>query len=619
MTEPLFPYYERELLFIRQLAQDFARQYPAAAGRLLLEPNRSADPHVERLIESFALIAGRIQHKLDDEFPELTDGLISILYPHYLAPIPSMAVVQFDLDPARAQLPQGFHLPRGSRLHTHAVSGLPCRFRTAYPVTLWPVELKSARLQSPPFPPGLQVPPRTAAVLRLRFETMAGLKVSELSLDRLRFHLTGDINLVPYLYELIFNHVFQVTIRPLEGQSGPAPVTLWPEHVLFPVGFEADEGLLPYPKRSFLGYRLLTEMFAFPAKFLFFDLGGWREAARAGFGGGVEVVLFLNRTMRNLEQNLDAAMLVPGCTPVVNLFDQVAEPIALTHTKQEYRIVPDVAHPLGMEVYSVDAVTVTDLSSNSVAEFQPFYSFHHGQTGEGPQSFWYAARRPTVQEDDHGTDVFLSLVDRNFDPMHPTDATLVVRTTCTNRDLPTQLQLAGEALYFELEAAAPLRRVNCIRSPSTPLRPPPRRGHAWRLVSHTVLNHLSLSDPVEGLEALKEMLRLYDFSDPEAGQQHMAAVNRQLVDGITALRTRRVIGRTGGDTASGFCRGIEVTLEFDEEKYIGTGVYLFASVLERFLGLYASLNSFSQLVAKTTQGEGYFKKWPPRSGESPLV
>jgi type VI secretion system protein ImpG len=224
-----------------------------------------------------------------------------------------------------------------------------------------------------------------------------------------------------------------------------------------------------------------------------------------------------------------------------------------------------------------------------------------------------------VHTDDRGTDVFLSLVDLNYDPMQPDDATLIVRTTCTNRDLPMQLQLAGEALYFELEAAAPLRRVNCIRTPSTPLRPPARRGHAWRLVSHLSLNHLSLSDPLEGLAALQEILRLYDFSDPGAGQQHLAAVNRQLVEGIVGMKTRRVVARTGSDTASGFCRGIEVTLEFDEEKYLGTGVFLFASVLERFLGLYASLNSFSQLVGRTTQGEGIFKKWPPRAGELPLV
>jgi type VI secretion system protein ImpG len=215
--------------------------------------------------------------------------------------------------------------------------------------------------------------------------------------------------------------------------------------------------------------------------------------------------------------------------------------------------------------------------------------------------------------------VYLNLVDLNFNPRVPDDTTLVVRTTCTNRDLPVQLQLAGDALYFELEAAAPLERINCVRTPSAPLRPPPRRGGRWRLVSHMLLNHLSLSDPLEGLEALQEILRLYDFSDAEAGQQQMAAINRQLIEGLVGMSTRRVVGRTGGDTASGFCRGIEVSLEFDEQKYIGTGVFLFASVLERFLGLYASVNSFCQLVGKTKQSEGYFKKWPPRAGELLLV
>jgi len=150
MSQEMFHYYERELTFIRQLAQDFARQYPAAAGRLLLEPNRSTDPHVERLIESFALLAGRVQHKIHDEFPELTDALLGVLYPHYLAPIPSMAIVQFELDPLRSQLPDGFPIPRHSLLHTHPVGNLPCKFRTGYPVTLWPVELAESHFLLPP-------------------------------------------------------------------------------------------------------------------------------------------------------------------------------------------------------------------------------------------------------------------------------------------------------------------------------------------------------------------------------------------------------------------------------------------------------------------------------------
>jgi type VI secretion system protein ImpG len=615
MSETLYRYYERELLFFRRLAQEFKELHPAAAGRLLLEPNQSTDPHVERLIQSFALVAGRIHHKLDDEFPELTDALLSVLYPHYLAPVPSMAIVQFDLDPARAELPNGFRIDRHSQLHTQPVKGLACKFRTGYAVTLWPVELTSARLQPPPFPPDLKPPPKTAAALRLQLQCQTEMTFADLALDRLRFFLSGENQLTADLYEVLFNHSLQVVFRPLDKNAKQAPIVLTPEQCLFPVGFEREEGLLSYPNQSFLGYRLLTEFFTFRSKFLFLDLGGWRQVRQAGFQKKVEVIFFLKRSLASLEQGVDAHTFRLGCTPVINLFDQTAEPIRLTQARSEYRIVPDVAYPLGLEVYSVDAVLSTDPTTGTTRDYQPFYSFRHGSSREQREVYWYTSRRPAS---DQATDVYLIPVDPRFDPRLPAESVLVVRTTCTNRDLPRELQRAGEQLYFELEAAAPLARIHCLHAPTLPLRPPLRRGAYWRLISHLCLNHLSLSDPREGRQALQEILSLYDFSDPEAGQQ-LAAVTRQVIEGILAVSSRRVVGRTGAPTASGFCRGLEVTLEFDEQKFVGTGVFLFACVLERFLGLYASINSFTQLVAKTKQGEGALKKWPPRAAERQLL
>jgi type VI secretion system protein ImpG len=631
MSEVLYPYYERELLFIRQLAQEFARQYPAAAGRLMLEPNRSVDPHVERLIESFALLSARIHHKIDDEFPELTDALLNILYPHYLAPVPSCAILAFVPDPDRAPLTDGFLLPRHSALHTHPVRNLPCKFRTAYPVTLWPVRVVDAHFHPPPFPAGLRPPRGTAAALRIELECQGGLKFADLSLDTLRFYLNGQGAMVGALYELLFNSALQVTLQaPAQGttpgpagrREGPPSVTLDPEACLHPVGFAEDEGLLPYPRQSFLGYRLLTEFFTFPEKFTFVDLSGLRHLRRPGFGDRAEVVIYFRETVESVEQGVDAQTFRLGCTPAVNLFEQTAEPIALTHTRYEYKVVPDVAHPGGMEIYSVDSVTGAD-PTRGHTEYEPFYSFRHGMH-DGQQTFWYATRKRATQENDHGTDVYLSLVDLGFRPTLPDEAALVVRTTCTNRDLPLLLQRAGEQLHLELEAAAPLARVQCVRTPTTPLRPPQRRGAYWRLISHLSLNHLSLGDVARGREALQELLRLYDVSVAESAH-HLASVNRQLIEGITEVSSRRVVGRvapTGaGPTApaGGFCRGVEVSVEFDEEKYVGTGLYLFASVLERFLGLYASVNSFSQLVARVRQREGLLKRWPPRAGDQPLL
>jgi type VI secretion system protein ImpG len=618
MSEALYPYYTRELVFIRQLAQEFAKQYPAIANRLLLEENgQSTDPHVERLIQSFALLAGRIHHKLDDEFPELTDAVLGVLYPHYLAPVPSLAIIQFELDPGQAQLPDGFLIKKGTPLHTHPVGDLPCRFRTGYPVTLWPVELTSARLAPPP---AVVVSRRRekAAVLRLEFACLADMSFAELSLERLRFFLTGESQQVANLYEILLNHTIQVVFRSLDAGPRLEPIVLAPEKCLGQVGFEPDEALLPYPPQSFPGYRLLTEFFAYPARFQFVDLGGWRQAARAKFGRKAEVLLFLNRTMTSLEQGVEAATFRLGCAPVINLFEKTAEPVRLTHTRSEYPVIPDVAYPTGMEVFSVDSVTSANPVAGTSTEYQPFYSFRHGRQPEQQRAFWYATRRHSPLKDDRGTDVYLRLVDLNFNPRLPADSVLVIRTICTNRDLPNLLQRAGEGLYFELESAAPLTRIHCLRSPTRPLRPPLRRGAQWGLVSHLCLNHLSIAESAEGLAALQEILKLYDFSDPEAGQ-NLSEVNRQLIEGILAVQSRRVVGRTGTGTAAGFCRGVEITVELDEQKYVGTGAFLFACVLERFLGLYTSINSFSQLIARTKQGGEYLKKWPPRAGEQPLL
>jgi type VI secretion system protein ImpG len=616
MSEALYRHYERELLFIRQMAQEFARQYPAVANRLLLEPNRSADPHVERLIEAFALLTARVQQKLDDEFPELTEALLSVLYPHYLAPVPSLAVVQFEADPTTAT-PAGVTIPRHSKLHAPRAGKTSCQFRTGYPVTLWPVALTDARLQPPPFPAGWQPPPRTAAALRLQLECQGEFAFHRLDLDTLRFYLYGDSQIIGQLYELIFNHTLQVAFRPLDASARAPAVVLRPDECLGQVGFGRDEGLLPYPNQSFLGYRLLTEFFSFPPKFLFVDLSGFREAARAGLGKRLEVTLALNRTLASLEQAVGAKTFRLGCTPVVNLFEQTAEPIPLTHKRYEYRIVPDVHQPDGMEVYSVDQVVSAD--PQGLKEYRPFYAFHHdGGDGAAGEAFWYASRRPSLREGDRGTEVFLHFTDPAFNPRLPAEAVVLVRTTCTNRDVPVELQQAGEALRFDLEAAVPLRAIRCLRTPTAPLRPPLRRGAHRRLLSHLALNHLSITDAVEGKAALQEMLRLYDFADPQAGRQ-LAAVNRNLIDGITAVESRRVVGRIGGPASSGFCRGVEVTIEFDEQKYVGTGVFLFACVLERFLGLYASMNSFTQLVARMKQADGPLKRWPPRAGEGRLL
>ncbi len=345
-----------------------------------MERNRSTDPHIERLIEAFALLTGRIQHKLDDDFPELTTALLGVLYPHYLAPVPSMAIVQFDIDPARAQLPNGFRIGQHSRLSTNPIGDLPCKYRTGYPVTLWPIQVIGCKFTGPPFPRGISAPPNSKSLLRIQLDCLSGMKFSDLTLDTLRFYLTGENETIAQLYEFLFNHVLQVVFLAPEGTANPSPVVFSPRESLFPVGFDIDDGLLPYPSQSFLGYRLLSEYFALPEKFHFLDLGGFRQVCRSGFQKRLDVLLFLNRASSKLAQDINAETFRLGCTPAINLFEQTAEPIPLTQARYEYRIVPDVANPDGMEVYSVDDVVSVDPIAGTTSEYFPFYSFHHGMT-----------------------------------------------------------------------------------------------------------------------------------------------------------------------------------------------------------------------------------------------
>lgn len=606
MSAELLRYYDRELSFIRHLAAQFADEHPKVAARLRLGPDSSQDPHVERLIEAFAYLTARIRQKLEDEFPEITEALLGVLYPHYQAPVPSMAVVQFELDPAQNELTTGHLLKPPTELETEPIQGEPCRFRTCYPVTLWPIEVESATLSRPPFqfPP---VSPRAAAVIRLVLRCRsATMRFADFALGSLRFFLKGQSQHVFPLYDLLLNHACEVAL--VSPPADRATAVLGPE-CLKPVGFEKEEGMLPYTARSFLGYRLLSEYFTFPEKFLFVELGGLDRRHLQQVGNQLEVYVYIDRPAPDLEQNLSSDTFRLGCAPVVNLYTHRCEPIRLTHTDFEYHVVPDVRRPLTHEIYAIDRVTASSPDGEQV-EFRPFFSVKHALES---RAFWHASRRaaePVEGQSDHGTEIYLSLVNLNFEPDAPADWTLDVEATCLNRDLPHRLPFGGGQPYLQLsEGGALVARIVCMTPPTPTLRPAVKQGALWRLVSHLSLNHLSLVDQGDQADALREILKLYDFAD--------SAETRKMIDGILNVSSRRTLGRaTSGPGA--FCRGVETTILFDDERFAGSSLFLFASVLERFLALYCTVNSFSTLVA-STKGQGELRRWPPRIGEKILV
>ena len=610
MREELLDYYERELAYLRRSGADFAEKYPKVAARLELEANKCDDPHVERLLEGFAFLAARVHLKLDDDFPEISEALLEVLYPQYVRPIPAMTVAEFHLDPEQGQATSGVEVPRGAELYTRPVSGAPCKFRTAYRTTLWPLSVAGASWGSPQEVGAAARGPDTVAALRVRLRTPSDVAFEELELETLRFHLSAQANVGTTLYELLFNNCREVLLRPLDG--GDDPVRL-PAAALAPVGFEEDQGVLPLPRRAFLPYRLLTEYFVFPEKYMFFDLGGLDRARARGWEEGVELVFPISSFERSdraefLETGLSPDTFRLGCTPVVNLFERTSEPILLDQRRQEYPVVADARRPDSVAIHSVQEVEPVTSAGQEPPDFAAFHSLRHGGDRDG-KVYWYAKRGSKRWRGDDEADVFLSLVDLSSRTVHPDVDAVTARLTCSNGDLPSRLPFRSDEGDFELAGGGPVERIVALSRPTEVVHPALGEPELWRLISQLGLNFVSLADG--GPEALREVLRLHNFGDDRAA-------GRQ-IDGILELASNPTYARIESEHGLTFARGHRLELTFDEDQFVGGGVFLFASVLERFLGMSVSMNSFVTLAARTRQRKEPLREWAPRAGKKPLL
>jgi len=613
VRDDLLLYYERELTFLRDMGAEFAQKYPKIASRLVLEADKCEDPHVERMLEAFAFLAARVHLKIDDDFPEITEALLNILYPHYMRPVPSMSIVEFQVDSEQVNPGTGLKIARDSVLNSRSVSGAPCKFRTCSDTTFWPVRVASAEWTTadrlrPPIKAA-----DTVAAIRLDLECAGDVTFTKLAMPALRFHLNGEGNLTHTLYELLCNNCARIVIRDPSPKSKIAPVML-DAAALGPSGFAESDSMLPYTRRSFAGYRLMMEYFCFPQKFFFFDLDGLDRLGSEGFGNRAEIIFLISpfeRAERRemLETGITGKTFRTDCVPVINLFRHTAEPILLDQRSYEYQVIPDVSRRNAMEIFSIEDVVSVDPGSEEVHHFEPFYSFRHGATHDREQAFWHAVRRPSGRRGDEGTEMFITLVDLSGRPIRPDAEALTVRTTCTNRDLPSRLPFGNEGGDFELEGAAPIKRIVALTKPTDTLRPPLQKQALWRLISALSLNYLSLVDG--GAEALQEILRLYNFTG--------SAYAEKQIQGLAALSSKRHFARIISENGVAFARGTLVDLTFNEEQFAGGGVFLFAAVLEYFLGLYAGMNSFSQLIARSQQRKEAIRRWPPRAGQKVLI
>jgi len=611
MFEDLLPYYERELSSLRALAFEFAERYPKVARRLQLDRDHCEDPHVERLLEGFAFLAARIHRKLDDEYPEIAESFMQVLYPHFLRPLPSATILQLLPNPKEQGLTEGYRVPRHTPVFAPALQGVSCQFRTCADTQLWPLRVAGARIELCQASEHLRRLTSADAVLTLDLRAQGGLAIAALRLERLRFFLDGPPALMALLYELLFFRLQEVRA----GDSGDLAVL--PRGSVRPVGFDAGEAMFESDPRAFPGFRLLAEYFAFPEKFMFFEVTGL-DGKLAECGDLLRLQFMLapyGATERHLRliQTLGADHFKLGCVPIVNLFKHPGAPIRVSHLQLGYPVAADNQRPGAFEIYSIDSVVraVESDAPECTEEVPPFYSIRHGSDGRNARFYWYATRERARGRHDQGTDVELALVDLDFQPTRPENEVLSLELTCTNRNLPEAIPFgagsAADAFHLPRHPAVKLARP--LRKPSPSLPPPAKRGLQWRLISHLSLNHLAMAS--QGPQALQETLELYNFTDS-------AAVTRQ-IQGIQRLGTRPATTRLPGRAFASFVRGVEVHITFDESCYVGGNLFLFASVLERFLACSCPPNSFVNLHMATLQQEGEVAQWPPRAGETALT
>ncbi|RQH09906.1 type VI secretion system baseplate subunit TssF [Paraburkholderia dinghuensis] len=611
--EELLPYYERELSFLRRYSREFGERYPKIAARLAMTGEHCEDPHVERMIESFALLGARISKRLDDDYPEFTEALLEVLYPHYLRPFPSCSIAQFAAPDSSGNLTEPMVIERATELKSRPIRGVQCGFRTAYDVTLAPIRISEARYVPTVIAPNATVlPPNATGVLSITFEsTSPQFDLSTWKRGALRTYLHGEQSLIAALGDCLFVHAIAAYAEPERNGRWRALSAL----PFSQAGFDEADALIDYPAKSHPAYRLLMEYFAFPDKFDFVDFDLASMTAVVGRCQRLRLHIVLKDVsgdshVARLLDTLAAHHLRLFCTPVVNLFRQHGEPIRLDHQAASYPVVAEGRHAFAYEIYSIDSVKLVRQreQEETVVEFRPFYSLRHGESMRAGH-YWFARRDGWVAKKSPGYETEISIVDIDFDLAAQQNETLSLDLTCTNRDLPSRLATGLEGGDLFLEGGSITNCIALLMRPTPCVRFERHQAAHWRLISHLALNHVSLAS--QGASTLKELLALYDL--------RRTAVSARHVDGIVDVEQVATVQWLPGKPFATFVRGIEIRLTVDEEHFVGTSLGTFVRVIDVFFGLYVHINSFVQLVVVSRRTGEEIMRCSPRSGESILV
>jgi type VI secretion system protein ImpG len=612
MSKTILPFYERELGNISALIREFAEQYPQLASTLGFVDGECEDANVQRIVEAMVMLGARILQQLEDSYPNFTGTLLDMNYPHATQPFPSTSIARFDYSDGDAPAMSGVTtIPRGSLMTTIEHKGMVCHFKNAYAVTIAPVVLSQVSFTAGGgAPPGARLPIETTAMLRIVIDGKSPTGgLGQLGLPSMRVFIDGDPSLRATLRDLLFMNILGSYVQ-ADGSNVWSTLETTP---ITAVGFSETDALIPFTARSHPALRWLSEYFAFPEKFNFIDvdlarlcqsmpLATKRLTLHLAVGG-----VLPDSDRARILAPLSSRNLLLSCTPVVNLFKRAASPIDLSHIKTEYPLLACAECPASFDIHSVDSVHLMRDTQNGseVTEFHPYYSMRHGVAG-GRKGHYYSIRRDAIlAQTSPGRETQFGLVDIDHNPLAMETSTVSIMLTCTNRDLPCGLRVGLPV--GDLKLAGYDFPIRLLRRPTPPLRFS-ANAH-WRLISQLSLNHHSLVQ--EDLEAFTEMLALYDLVQSDA--------SRRQIRGIVGLAHSSARAWIMDDHGGARVHGIEVRITLEEAAFVGSGMHAFVQLLDHFLGMYAHLNTFTQLVILSSASGKELIRCLPRSGSGTLV
>ncbi len=590
----LLPFYQREMAYLLRVGQEFAKAYPRAAQRLELSSKGSSDPHVERLLESFAFLTGRLQMEVEDHQSFITNSLLSILYPQFTSPFPSCVITKLKPKDGAGELFKGRVVPARTPLTTTSEDGSTCKFQTTMESKVWPLDVTQVmyeRAQRYDIPAHNL---KTPWLIRVRIESTQG-SLSSLDVDDLVFYLGGDILTAFTLFRWFSTYDVHQNM-PLfwtSDQPGAGMLT----DAFSPMGFEENQGILPKVHNTSMAQQWLWDFFHFPQKFLFFKVNQLKPVFQNIHGHFVDLLFPLPPNSAPEQWPLVEQNIALGCVPAVNLFPKTSEPIKLDHKKTLYRLITDYRFEDTTEVYSIEKISSATNLNTPAETIDPYFSYTHPIKKKNKSAFWMGHRVQTMLPNTQGTDMLLSFLDYRVEEEDDQEKVVYAHMLCTNRNFAEKIPVHAN---FDVQGDFAGLHAITLFKPTRVAKPNLSGDVQWDLINHLGLDHLGLCAHTKSTIPLKRLLSIYNKGHTSLGFA---------IDAIQDIHFEKTLSAWGEKAWRSFVPTLIVTMKVDDQKANTQGFFVLCTILKE---LFKSTSSFNTLMETRLVGlsDNLIKCWP---------